>query len=66
MRIPEFNDPEVTKFLVEQDRELDKTKKDTLSSVTGNRSLLLYSPSKLVYEVTVTDLGVLVVTQVSA
>ena len=65
MRIPTFKDPEVTKFLIEQDREIERTKKDTLSAVTGNRSLLLYSPNKSVYEIKVSDAGVISATKVA-
>jgi hypothetical protein len=65
MRIPIIKDAETHKVLVELNREIENDKKDVLSAVTGNRSLLLYSPSKKVYEVTVTDAGALVITQVS-
>jgi len=65
MRIPNFKDPDVTKFLVEWDLELQRMRKDQLSAIGGNRSLLLYSPSKKVYEVTVDDSGVLTTTKVA-
>ena len=65
MIVPEFKDPEVTKFLVEQDRNIAGIKRDLLSAITANRSVLLYSPSKLVFEVTVDDLGALHVAKVS-
>jgi hypothetical protein len=61
MKVPNFKDPEVTKFLVEMLRDFDRSDKDVLSSTTGNHSVLLISPSKKVFEVTVTDAGALVV-----
>jgi hypothetical protein len=65
MRIPNFQDLEVTKFLVQWDLELQRMRKDSLSSTGGNRSLLLFSPDKSVFEVTVTNAGALTVTKVS-
>jgi hypothetical protein len=65
MRVPDFNDPELSRFLVEQDREIERFKKNALSGVTANRSVLLYSPSKFVYELTVSDAGVLQIVKVS-
>ena len=66
MKIPNFKDSEITKFLVEWDRELGRMEKRAISSVSGNRSLLLYSPNKSVYELTVSDAGALVITKVSS
>jgi len=63
--VPNLSDVVLTQFLINLVREIDVDKKDMLSSVTGNRSLLLYSPSKYVFEVTVDDLGALTVTKVS-
>lgn len=65
MRVPNFKDVELTKYLNEWDREIQGIRKEALSGVTGNRSLLLYSPSLKVFEVTVTDAGALVVTKVA-
>lgn len=65
MKVPIFQDPEVSKFLTEMLKEAEKSNKDVLSSVTGNRSVLLYSPSKYVFEVKVSDAGALSVTKVS-
>jgi hypothetical protein len=65
MKVPNFKDPEVTKFLVEMMREVDKRDKDRLSSVTANHSILLQSSDLKVFEVTVTSAGALVVTKVS-
>jgi hypothetical protein len=65
MKVPTFKDPDVTKFLVEMMREVDKRDKDRLSSVTANHSILLQSSDLKVFEVTVTSAGALVVTKVS-
>jgi len=66
MRIPTFQDPQLNRFFVDWEREIEGIKRDTLKSAAGNRSVLLYSPSKKVYEITVDDSGVLHVTQVAA
>ena len=65
MIVPEFKEPGLTHFLTDQDRELSRYKRDSLSAVSANRSVLLYSPSKLVFEVTVDDAGALHVTRVA-
>lgn len=65
MKVPKFQDPDVTKFFEQFLREKEGSDKDVLSSTTGNRSLLLYSPSLKVFEVKVTDAGALTVTKVS-
>jgi hypothetical protein len=65
VRIPKFEDPEVTQFMVEFMRDQERTNRGKLNAETANRSVLLYSPSKKVYEVTVNDSGVLVVTKVA-
>lgn len=65
MRIPNFKDVELTKFLTNWDKDLDKQFKDCLSSITANHSVLLQSPGGKVYEITVSDVGALVVTKVS-
>ena len=62
--VPQFKDPDVTRFLVELMREIDLGKKSVLSSASGNHSVLLISPGLKVFEVTVTDAGALVVTKV--
>lgn len=62
IKVPNFEDPEVTKFLVQMLRDFDRSDKDVLSSTTGNHSVLLISPGKKVFEITVTDAGALVVT----
>ena len=65
MRVPNFKDIELTKYLNEWNREIENMRRDTLSGIGGNRSVLLYSPSKFVFELTVTDAGTLVVTKVA-
>ena len=65
MRIPKFDDPEVTKFFLQYELEQSRLRKDLMVSNTGNRALLLYSPSKKVFEITVDDAGVLAITKVA-
>jgi hypothetical protein len=65
VKVPVFKDTDVTKFMIQFIAETDRNNRDTLSAIEGNRSLLLYSPSKKVYEVKVTDAGVLTVTKVA-
>lgn len=65
MKVPQFQDPEVTKFLTEYLRELDRTNKDVLKLSTANKSLLLYSPSLKVFEIKVSDAGVISATKVA-
>lgn len=64
MKVPEFKDPAVTKFLTEYIREVDRTNKDVLHSHTANQSLLLYGSGKDVYKITVNDSGTVVATKV--
>jgi len=64
MKVPKLDDVNLTKFLDGLLLELDKTEKDSLSSITANHSLLLYSPSKKIFEITVSDTGVLTSTKV--
>ena len=65
MRVPTFNDPEITRTFNDLLKELEDFKREILSSVTANRSLLLYSPGKKVFEITVSDAGVITATKVS-
>jgi len=65
MRIPKFDDPRLNEFLVQWELEQQRIRKDMMTSISGNRALLLYSPSKKVYEVTVDDAGVLTTTKVA-
>jgi hypothetical protein len=65
MKVPNFKDPDVTKFLTEMLRDFDRSDKGVMSAITANKSLLLYSPSLKVFEITVSDTGVLTATKVS-
>jgi len=65
MRVPNFKDADLTKFLVEWDREISSNKDNALSKNQANHSLLLLSPSKIVYEVKVDDAGVLTTTRIA-
>lgn len=65
MRVPNFDDVQLTKFLVEWQREIDQARRESVSAVTANRALLLYSPSKKVYEIKVDDLGAITATLVA-
>jgi len=65
MRVPNFKDIELTKYLTEWDREIERMRKDTVSAIGANRALLLYSPNKSVFEVKVTDAGALTVTKIA-
>ena len=65
MRIPKFEDPEVTKFANEWMRDRERIDRGKMDANIANRALLLYSSSKKVYEVTVDDSGVLHVTYVA-
>ena len=62
MRIPNFKDPEITKFLVAWTKDQEDQKRDLLSAITANHSLLLQSPSDKIYEIKVSDAGALTVT----
>jgi len=64
MKVPQFEDPAVTKFLVEYLREEDRINVGYLKAGTANNSVLLLSPNKKTYEVKVSDAGVLTVTLV--
>jgi len=65
MKVPNFEDPAVTKFLTEMLRDFDRSDKGVMSTVTANKSLLLYSPGLKVFEITVSDTGVITATKVS-
>ena len=65
MRVPALKDKDVEKFLVDWDKENERQFSERLSRVRANHSLLLLSPNKIVYEITVTDDGTLIATQVA-
>ncbi len=64
MKVPQFEDPAVTKFLVEFLREEERINANYLKAGTANNSVLLLSPSRKTYEVKVSDAGALTVTLV--
>jgi len=65
IRVPDFEDPEVTKFFNTLIRELDRVATDYMQVRSANNSLLLYSPSLKVFEIKVSDTGVITATQVA-
>jgi hypothetical protein len=64
MKVPNFKEPEVTKFLEQFQLDLDRKRANLLNANTANKSILLYSPSKKVFEITVSDAGVITATKV--
>ena len=65
LRVPDIRGlPEITTFLTEWARDIEGLDKDTLKKNTANYSVLLYSPSKKVYEIKVDDAGVVSATLV--
>ena len=64
IKVPQFKTfPEVTKFLTEYIRGVDRDSKDVLHSHKANKSLLLYSKAGSVFEITVSNAGALEVTE---
>lgn len=64
MRVPQFEDPAVTKFFIEFLREEERISANYLKAGTANNSVLLLSPNKKTYEIKVSDAGALTVTLV--
>jgi hypothetical protein len=64
MKVPNFKEPEVTKFLEQWQLELERKMANLLNSNSANQSVLLYSPSKKVFEIKVSDTGVITATKV--
>lgn len=64
MRQPNFREPGLNRFLTDMDKEIQDVKRQSLSITTANHSVLLMAPNKKIYEVTVSDVGALVVTLV--
>jgi hypothetical protein len=64
MKVPNFKEPEVTKFLEQFQLDLERKRANLLTANSANQSLLLFSPSKKVFEITVTDAGVITATKV--
>lgn len=65
MKVPTFKEPGLTDFLTRMLADRDRIAGSLLSAGTANRSVLLYSPSKKVYEVMVDDAGVITTTLVA-
>lgn len=65
VKIPQFKEPGLSEFITRLIEDRDRTTREKLDKVRANTSVLLYSPSKKVYEVTVSDAGALVVTLVA-
>jgi hypothetical protein len=63
--VPDFDVPGLSAFLRRVETDRDRQFATLLSAVTANRSVLLISPGKKVYEVKVSDAGALTVTLVS-
>jgi hypothetical protein len=57
IKVPPFEEPGLTDFLVRVFEERDRSRTKYLNADTGNYSLLLQSPSKKVYEIKVDDAG---------
>jgi len=65
INVPDFKEPGLSDFLRRVEADRDRQFATLLSAVTANRSVLLISPGKKVYEVKVTDAGALTVTLVA-
>lgn len=65
VKVPVFRDPAVTDFLTRYIESKDREYKMVMSRVSANDSLLLFSPSRKVYEVRVDDAGVISATLVA-
>ena len=65
MKIPPFTRvPGLFNTLTDLVKMIDGAKDDSISKDTANHSVLLQAPNKVVYSVTVSNTGVLTVTQV--
>lgn len=65
IKVPTFKEPGLTEFLTRMLEDRDRSRANLLSNNKVNHSLLLQSPLKKAYEVTVNDAGVLVITLVA-
>lgn len=65
MIIPQFKDPEVTKFLNLFQKDQDQKFKNLLSSIKGNQSLLLFAPNLSVWEIKVSNAGAITATKIA-
>lgn len=65
LRVPQFIVPGLSRFFEDMIQAMERDKYNKLNSREGNESLLLYSPNKAVWEVKVSDTGVLSTTKVA-
>jgi hypothetical protein len=65
MKVPQFKEPGLTDFLTKSQTESSRVQNGFMTKATANNSVLLYSPSMKVYEVKVSDAGVLSATLVA-
>jgi hypothetical protein len=65
MRVPQFKEPGLTKFLEDLDNDLRRAQIFNVNSRTARDSALLQSPSGKVYAVKVDDAGVISTTLVA-
>jgi len=65
VKVPPFKEPGLSTFLTDMVKERDRLLATRLSSLTANKSLLLFSPSEKVYEIKVDDAGVITATLVA-
>lgn len=65
MIVPAFKDPDVTKFLTNYQREMDQKLKTFVANNKAGKSVLLFAPDLSVWEVTVSNAGVLTTTKIA-
>lgn len=65
IKVPNFKEPGLTEFLIRVQNERERIEATLMSRSSANQSVYLYSPSKKVYEVKVSDAGALSVTLVA-
>lgn len=64
LKVPDFKEGGLTKFLINLIADMDDKNDEKISKIAANHSVLLQSPGNKVYEITVNDAGVLVITKV--
>jgi hypothetical protein len=64
MRVPNFKDPEVTKYLIDLAKDREQIEKIYVRNNQANHSVLLQSPNGKVWELRVNDTGAVVTTLV--
>jgi hypothetical protein len=65
IRVPEFQEPGLTKFLSQMASDREDKLDQKLSKQTANHSLLLQSSGGKVYEIKVDDAGIITATLVA-